>query len=392
MSPLIRLALPVLAVAGSAYAACSASATMTIQNSGDASAIATCKTFTGDIAIQTDAPGPIAIDGVQKIDGSLIVKDNSDLQQISADSLESISKDFTLSEVQRLNAVNFPKLKTVGALRWIGLPNLQNLGFDAEITKADVINIENTQLQSLEGINVETIKSMFVANNLYINSVDMQLGNVSESLTLSTNNPEVNVTFPNLMWAFNITFRNCSSVEVPSLERLNHSLNLIGNVFESFSAPNLTEVGGALAIASNFELKNISFPLLTEIGANLQIANNTKLSQIVGLPKLKSVGGALDMNGNITKIDLKALSDVRGAFNIQSTGDIQETCDNTFKPMKGKGKIQGEYKCVGEVADPGGEGHNPTKTGGQPQKTGAASALDVKSNALLFGVAAAFFL
>jgi hypothetical protein len=282
-------------------AACSHSATSTIQNSGDASAIASCKTFSGNIAIKTDTPGSIALDGVQKIDGSLIVKDNSELQQLSANSLEEISKDFTLSEVQNLNAVNFPKLKTVGALRWIGLPNLQNLGFDSEITKADVINIENTQLRSLEGINVETIKSMFVANNLYINTVDMQLGNVSESLTLSTNNPEVNVSFPNLMWAYNITFRNCSSVEIPSLETLNHSLNLIGNVFESFSAPNLTEVGGALAIASNFELKNISFPLLTEIGANLQIANNTKLSQIVGLPKLESVGGALDFNGNISK-------------------------------------------------------------------------------------------
>jgi len=388
----MRLALPVLAAAGSAYAACSHSATSTIQNSGDATAIASCKTFSGSIAIETDAPGPIALDGVQVIRGDLSVNNNSAIQQISANSLTEITGDFTLAEVQRLNAVNFPSLKTVGALRFIGLPVLQNLGFDAEITKADVVSIENTQLQSLTGINIETVKSMFIANNRYISTIDMQLGNVSESLTLSANNPDVEVTFPNLLWAYNMTFRNCSKVEINSIETLNNSLNLIGNVFESFIAPNLTEIGGALAIASNTELTNVSFPVLTLIGDNLQVANNTKLSEIDGFPELKTISGALDFNGNMSKIELPKLGDVKGAFNIQSTGSVQKTCDDVFSPLHDKGKIQGNYVCVGEVVAPGGEGTTPVTTGGQPKKTGAASAMHVQGAALIGGLAAALLL
>jgi hypothetical protein len=86
------------------------------------------------------------------------------------------------------------------------------------------------------------------------------------------------------------------------------------------------------------------------------------------------------------------LNDVKGAFNIQSTGDVQGTCDNTFKPLHDKGKIQGKYFCQGSVANPGGQGTTPTVTGGQAKKTGAASALNVQGNAMLVGLAAAFFL
>lgn len=282
-------------------AACSASGTTTIQNSGDATAMASCTTFSGSIAIETGSAGPIAIDGIQKLDGNLVINNNSAIQQISGNDLEEITGTFTLDNVQVLNTVKFPKLNTVSTLRWNALPNLQAVGFDAQVTKASEIDIQNTQLQSLEGINLETIDKVTIANNRYINSIDMQLGNITNTLVLEANNPEVNVSFPNLIWAFNMTFRNCSSIDLPSLETLNGSLGLYGNVLTSFAAPNLTEVGGAIALVSNTELTNISFPELTEVKDNLQVANNTKLSEIEGFPKIKTIGGALDFNGNMSK-------------------------------------------------------------------------------------------
>ena len=215
--------------------------------------------------------------------------------------MEEITGTFQLDTVQVLNAVNFPKLKTVDTLRWNALPNLQSLGFDAEITKASVIDIQNTQLGSLEGINIEIVDEIKIANNRFINDITMQLGNITKALTLEANNPEVNVSFPNLEWAFNMTFRNCSSVDLPSLESLNGSLGFYGNVFTDFAAPNLTTIGGALAIVSNTELTNISLPELTTVKQNLQIANNTKLSKINSMPKLKTIGGALDFNGNMSE-------------------------------------------------------------------------------------------
>ncbi|KAI7389378.1 hypothetical protein KC332_g14309, partial [Hortaea werneckii] len=50
----IRYIAPALAAVGHAAAqSCSVSATTTIQNGGDASAIASCSTFSGSIAIAT---------------------------------------------------------------------------------------------------------------------------------------------------------------------------------------------------------------------------------------------------------------------------------------------------------------------------------------------------
>ncbi|KAF2273199.1 uncharacterized protein EI97DRAFT_384044 [Westerdykella ornata] len=389
MSPAIKFALPMLAAAGSAYG--THTATSTIQNQGDATGIASCKTFSGSIAIKTDVASPINLDGVKVIDGSLEINNNSAIPQLGADSLEEITGDFILKEVPSLNSISMPKIKQVKAIRWSGLPNLRALGFGGPVEKADVVIIENTQLVNLEGLNLSSVNYMLIANNQLIDSIDMKLEHVDESLTITANSPELKVTFPNLVWAYNMTFRNCSTVEVPSVEKLNNSLNLIGNVFDSFHAPNLTELGGALAIVSNTELTNLTFPELTKVGANLQIANNTKLSEINGFPKLKTISGALDFNGNMSKIDIPNLSDVKGTFNIQSTGDVQGTCDDFFKPLKSKGRIQGPFVCKGFVEKPGGEGTDPKVTG-NPKKTGSASTANAPASALLIGLAAAFFL
>ena len=282
-------------------AACSVSATTTIQNAGDASAIASCSTFSGNIAIATGTTDDISFPGVKKIKGDLIADTATELKQISASDLEELDGEMMLNDLTRLNAVNFPKPKAIDSIKWNALPALQEIGFTGEVTKANKVDIQNTALRSLKGINIEEVDTVFIANNGYIDEISMQLGNVSTSLTLADNNEAVKVELPNLIWASNLTFRFCGSVSVPSLERLNGSLGLYNNGFESFHAPNLTSIGEALAIVANEKVSNISFPLLTKINDNLQIANNTNLSMIDGFPKLKSVGGAFDISGNMSE-------------------------------------------------------------------------------------------
>jgi hypothetical protein len=279
---------------------CSVSATKTIQNAGDATALSSCSTFTGSIAIATGTTDDIALNGIKKINGNLVADNNSNMKRISADSLVEVDGSIELDGLTRLYAVDMPKLKTVETIKWNALPNLQNIGFTAEVTKADNVRIENTALRSLKGINIEKADTIFVANNGYINEINMQLGNVSDSLTFADNNEKLAVTLPNLIWATNLTFRFIGSLEMPSLETLNGSLGLYNNGFDSFAAPNLTSIGEALAIVANEKVSNISFPLLTKITDNLQIANNTNLSSIDGFPKLTSIGGAFDISGNMS--------------------------------------------------------------------------------------------
>ncbi|KAF2625453.1 hypothetical protein BU25DRAFT_412502 [Macroventuria anomochaeta] len=392
MSSFFKVALPALALAGSAYAAeCTVSATTTIQNAGDATALASCSTFSGNIAIATGTTDDIALNGIKELNGNLVATNNSNMKRISADSLEKIDGSLNLDGLTRLYAVDFPKLKTVETIKWNALPNLQTIGFTAEVTQADNINIQNTALRSLEGINIEKADTIFIANNGYINEISMQLGNVSDSLTFADNNEKLAVTLPNLIWATNLTFRFIGSLEMPSLETLNGSLGLYNNGFESFSAPNLTTIGEALAIVANEQVSNISFPLLTKITDNLQIANNTNLSTIDGFPKLKSIGGAFDISGNMSDVETPELDSVVGAFNLQSTGNVTEACA-FYKPLKDKKLIQGKYFCQGKLVDPGQEGSKPTSQTSSDSKTGAATSLSAVNGALGLAAMAAVFL
>jgi hypothetical protein len=274
---------------------------MTLQNAGDATGLASCSTFSGSIAVATGTTDDIALDGIKVLNGNLIVNNVPNMKRLSASNMVELNGEMNLNVVERLYAVDFPLLKKVKSIKWIALANLLDIGFTAQVETAETITVINTALRSLKGINIQMAKKLEVTNNVFINEINMQLGNVSDSLTFADNNKQVKVSLPNMLWATNMTFRSCGSVEVPSLARLNGSLGLYSNGFESFSAPNLTSVGKALAIVGNDQMNNLTFPLLTKISDNLQIANNSDLQAVDGFPMLKSIGGAFDISGNMSK-------------------------------------------------------------------------------------------
>jgi len=391
MPSLLKFALPALAAVSGALADCSASATLTVQNAGDATAIASCSTYSGSIAIATGTTDDIVLSGVKKITGNLFASDNKAMKRISASDLETLDGELHLDGLTALRAVDMPKLKTIDSIKWNALPNLQTLGFTAEVEQAKKVDIQNTGLRSLKGINIQKVDTVFIANNGYIDTIAMQLGNVSTSLTLADNNKDVKVQLPNLIWASNLTFRFCGSVEVPSLKTLNGSLGLYNNGFKSFSAPNLTSVGQALAFVANDQLSNLTFPLLKKIQGNLQIANNSALQTIDGFPNLESISGAFDLSGNMSDVETPKLNDVAGAFNLQSTDNVTAACA-FYQPLKDKKLIRGGFFCRGKVADPGQQGHKPTDQSGTGKKSSGASSSSAVNGALGLAALAAVLL
>lgn len=390
MPSIMKIALPVLAAASSAYAAsCTISATATVSNAADATALSSCSTFSGSIAIATSTTDDIVLDGIKKLSGNLIASNNSNVKRISASGLTTLDGEMQLDGLTALRAVDFPVLKNIDSIKWNALPNLQSIGFTAEVEQAKKIDIQNTGLRSLKGINVQEVDTVFIANNGYIDTIAMQLGNVTKSLTLADNNENVKVSLTNLIWASNLTFRFCGSIDVPSLQTLNGSLGLYNNGFETFAAPNLTSVGQALAFVANDNLANVSFPLLTKVQGNLQLANNSALGS-VDLPLLESIGGAFDLSGNMSNVTTAKLDDVAGAFNLQSSENITAAC-SFYKALKDKKLIRGKYYCIGAVADPGTAGHTPTSsTSGN--KTSAATVSAVNGALGLAAMAAVLML
>jgi hypothetical protein len=136
--------------------------------------------------------------------------------------------------------------------------------------------------------------------NTALTSINVNdIKNITGTLIISANNNKLNIEFPNLVSAQNLTFRNTSSISVPSLANLTGELGLFGNYISNFSAPNLTTCAD-LDIDDNADLTDINLPLLSTLTGGLAISNNDKLD-IISFPKLSKVQGAIDLTGDYTK-------------------------------------------------------------------------------------------
>jgi hypothetical protein len=201
-----------------------------------------------------------------------------------------------------LSTLQFDSLSAINEIYWVGLPALQGLNFNSGISRANIVYISNTQLNTLAGIELTAVTSMDVNNNPYLTTIDVNgLANVTNSLSFSANGRDLEISFPNLEGAANLTFRNVSKISMPSLSSVDGDMGFYSNTFETFAAPNLTQTGGTLAFVDSPGLSSLSFPLLTTIGGGFQIANNTNLKTINGFPKLKTIVGALDFAGTFNK-------------------------------------------------------------------------------------------
>lgn len=389
----LRYIVPAIAVAAGAaaqQAACGSGGTTTIQSNADATKLASCQTYSGSIAIATGTTDNIQLSSVREITGSLIANNVTQMTQLSADSLRTIGDSFSLTSLTILSTLNFPQLTKVDTIEWTALPALQGLSFASGVQEVSMLAIDNTQLNTLDGINLQVVDSMRIVNNPYLSEISMQLGNVTKAMELSANGRNLVAEFPNLMWAYNMTIRNASSVSIPSLASVNGSLGFYSDTFENLTAANLTQVGGSLSFVSSNSLTNISMPSLTQVGGGLQLANNTMLKKIDGFPALKTVGGALDFNGVFTDVNLPKLADVRGAFNLQSTQNIDSICSNFQSKAGSNNVIKGTFTCR-STSTPGGVGSLPAGTSSGTSQSSAAQPMLIPGATGLLGVVAALF-
>merc|ERR1711939_233213 len=303
---------------------------------------------------------------VRRITGDLTATGAQNVSSMGADSLESIGGTFGLDNLQTLNTLNFPQ----------------------NIRSARSLNIQNTFLSTLNGINLQEVDTIYIANNNLLQDISFQVSNLTGTINIESNGDQLQLAFPNLITASNITFRDIPSISVPSLTNTSGSLGFYESSFETLNLPNLTEVGGTLAINTNSRLNNITAPVLERVTGGVQVQNNTVLEEIT-FPALTTVTGATDMYGNFTSVSLPALKDNRGAFNLQSTADISSSC-NVFDDMHGPSDvIKGKYQCRGSLTNPGNA--STTASGGSgSSSSGAANHMGFTPAALgLSGVLAA---
>jgi len=323
-----------------------------INSQADADQISSCKGVENDVILATTAGSTIDLSGsLTEIGGSLVVKNNGLIQTLQSSSLRTIGNVFQLQNVTSLTSVIFPGLEEVGSINWVTLNKLPEPTFGTPgITKAKSVMIQDTFIINLNGVNVQEVTDLKLANNRRLSKFSSSIKTLSNVLEITANGLDLDVEMPNLEWIANMTIANVSSFSIPSLKVVNGSMRFDSNYFESFLAPNLTQLqDGDLSFVSNAKLTNISFPLLKNIGGGLTIANNTQLDKIDGLNALEDVGGAIIMRGSFDSIDLPKLDNVVGTAQFVSTGDITKSCDK-LNDLSGS-VIQGTVtKCQSDDA------------------------------------------
>ncbi|KAI5287082.1 hypothetical protein KEM52_001766, partial [Ascosphaera acerosa] len=360
---------------------------VTITSQGDVSDLSRCSTIKGDVTIDKSVGGELNIQGVKKIEGSLIAQGATNLTSFTANDLKEIGDAFELTSLTQMTNLEMSALEKVGSIDFEALPALQTLGFTKGVKSAGKLLITNTGLTSLSGISLETVGSIDVNNNNKLAEINVnEIKNITGLASFSANNKRLEIIFPNLRSAQNMTFRNLSRVELPSLKKTDGLLGFYSNSFSSLSAPNLTSTGD-LVFTSNPQLTNMSLPKLTKVDGVYQVANNTKLHSITGVNSLETVN-AIDFAGNFTKVDLPKLKSVAGDFNLQATNNVG--CDKIKKEINDD--VAGTVTCKEHISDPktssGNKGASKTSSASAADATDADSGA-ASTNAASFGLVAA---
>jgi len=345
--PSTRYLLPALAALGFAAAQSSTSLcaqqTATISSQGDASSLASsCPTFSGSVVLATSVAGPLDLGAMEEIQGDLNVASVSNLTSLTGAKLNSIGGIMNLKELTIMSTLAFPNLVKVGSINWVTLNALQQLTLTAQVSEADSVLITDTALISLEGINLQTVGSFEATNNGDLREISLQVANVTQALTISANGPMLNCTFPNLVWANNMTLRNVSGLSIPLLQVVNGTFGVYSSYMTTILASNLTSVGADLALVADASLTEVSMPSLQTIGGGLLIANNTNYLNISGFGAVQNTG-AIAVSGNYTTFGLPNLKECFGSFNAQSSGNF--SC-SPFQSDKNSGVIKGSFECT----------------------------------------------
>lgn len=239
------------------------SGSFTIATAQDVSDLSHCTTFTGSIAISSDAPQDIHLDGLQTIIGNLTLE-NSAIHSLTSPSLQAVSA-LTLHNLPLLSNLSLPALSNFSTLEWTNLPFLEETIIATGPMKGEIqhIAITNTSLTSLAWLTWPVGTSLSITSNAHLTS-------------------------------FSIPY---ATINAPS----------------------------SLTLSSNPSLQSVDVHALTGISGELDMTDNAGVA-VLNFSKLETIAGFVKLSGGYADISMGALRQVTGGYDVVSTGDIAAFC------------------------------------------------------------------
>lgn len=181
----------ILLTVSNVNAACSGDLSVTSQH--DMDSIRGCKTYGGNIVIDSSAASDIQMNGVELLEGDLVVKNNDLLQSIGLPKLQGINGRLKFANNKLLSSIDVKQLYAIRSLEVSVHPALNELKFVTGLSQAEKIVITDTTCTKIDGFKMTTTKEIEISNNIYLKN--LSFGNLTTvgTILVSANSPSLKV-------------------------------------------------------------------------------------------------------------------------------------------------------------------------------------------------------
>lgn len=284
------------------------------------------------------------VSSLQKVSGGLRLENISIETLNGLKSLTSVDGEFFISDVKELkNIEGLKSLKSIGGRMYLsnwpaledatlqGLSSINNIG-------GEVI-ISQVPFKKFSGFALTKISSLGIYGNglSSIEEIDVSKIEIEKSLTISTISTAFKLKGKDVFagklivdgsslnlegfkevgdFSYNMSTKQ-NKTETVSIKKVNGDLTLNIYNFDTFSMPNLEEIGGKFNIAVSGKME-ILFPALKKSGA---MDVNVTPMDMVSFPSLQLVDGdckivTANYLGSISEIKMPALKKITGILNL----------------------------------------------------------------------------
>lgn len=298
-----------------------------IHAAGELAYIADCAVISGSVHISDFDVDTLYMGSIKEIKGDLTVRNSSALIRMDAPHLNLVGGTLELNTLNSLTSLSFPKLETVETMKWQVLPILTFVNLDSGIKNINSVIMSDTSLTGFGGFNVETLKTLNINNNRFLERIESTVAEVTDDLLIAANANNLKVSLPNLAWVKQLTIKDTDSIDLGSLQVVERSADFSHNKFETLDLPNLKSTGHTFSIIKNKNLDEVNFDKLTEVGGGLMIIDNEKLKKLDFFPALRSVGGAIEFHGDIGSNHFNNLKIIKGSAIMKSSSEMFDCTD-----------------------------------------------------------------
>ncbi|CAO3649020.1 unnamed protein product [Cunninghamella blakesleeana] len=299
-----------------------------VRNQDDINRLAACRTFSGTLSINsTIQGGNVQMNYIEKVKGDILIYNVNDLRTIELSALRSVTGTLKIDNNPQLSNIILSKLTEVNTTIFNGLPSIQSLQFPSVLQEIRRIDVTDTSLSTLDGINATSIDEINIAGNKKLNDIRLShVQSIGKSFYVSKNGDKLSLNLGSLQEIQSGTFESLQDIQLNGLQTVNGGLYFYNNQMRSIDLSNVTQWPGALSIENNANLETVRVTKLEQLGGAITIKNNNRLVFADVFPELSQVGGSMELTGTFNDINLPNLHDVEGGF-IAKSSNRNFSCD-----------------------------------------------------------------